>query len=291
MKKADFALRTVLAMTLGLGMAFCAHAGDTWTYTSVSGGAGVDTPSSGGAATLTTTGAYATNAVAGTNCSPTCATMSSGLSGTWKTDAVANLSSYPGLGMSSDGNSDPNHALDNAGVNTEGVLLTFSTSTILTGIDLSYISGDADISVFRYIGTSAPTLSGTGTTLATMYGSGASGWQLVGNYANLTADNSAPFTYNLINGATNSTSPTAGATSVGSSWWLITAYNTNFGSGTGLTQGDDYFKLLAVAGEACTGSAGKCGTKKVPEPGSLALAGLGLFGLVYSRRQRILRKG
>ena len=80
--------------------------------------------------------------------------------------------------------------------------------------------------------------------------------------------------------------PTAGASSVGSSWWLITAYNTNFGTGTNLTQGDDYFKLLAVAGTACTGTVTQCGPKRVPEPGSLALASLAIFGVIYTRRQR-----
>jgi len=286
MKKTNYACKSVVAMALGLGLAFSAHAVDTWTYTGTSGGAGVDTAS--GAISLTTTGAYASNV--GT----------SGISGNWSTNMAAPNPSAAlvmyggGLGMSSDGNTDPNHAIDNSGTYTEGVLLSFSTSTILTGINLGFISGDADISVFRFNGatapTSSPTLNGTGASLAAM---NTAGWQLVGNYANLTADNQAPINYNLVNGASNTLDPTAGGTSVGSSWWLITAFNTAYGAATSnLTQGNDYFKLLAVAGSACTGSNDKCGTttKKVPEPGSLALASLGLFGLVYSRRQRFLRK-
>lgn len=280
-------LRSATALAIGMGLAMSAHAVDTWTYTSTSGGAGVDTASNG-AATLTTTGVYASNAVAGTGCTTTCTTMSSGITGNWSSGA---LTAYPGLGMSTDGNTEPNHALDNAGSYTEGVLLSFSTSTILTGIDLSYVSGDADISVFRYTGNTAPAaLTSTGASLAAMQ---TAGWQLVGNYANLTPDSTTPYAYNLINGATDSdptsgVTPTASSSSVGSSWWLITAYNTAYGSGSGLSQGDDYFKLLSVAGTSCgTGNTNACGPKKVSEPGSLALAGLAMIGVFYSRRRRV----
>lgn len=268
-------------LVLGLSLCFSAQAVDTWTYTGVNAsGAGVDTASSG-AATLTTIGAFATNN--GTN----------GITGNWSTNTSgapsAALAFYSGggLGMGSDGTSAPNHAIDNNGTYTEGVLLSFSSSTILTGIDLGWLSGDADISVFRYVGTVAPALNGTGASLASM---NSAGWQLVGNYANLTQDNTTPYNYNLINGATNAAAPTAGAGSLGSSWWLVTAYNTAYGSGTGLTQGDDFFKLLAVAGSACSGVSAQCGnttTQKVPEPGSLALASLALCGVIYSRRRKV----
>lgn len=273
-------LRNAAALAFGASLAMSAHAVDTWTYTSVSNGAGVDTASTG-AASLTTIGAFATN------------NGNNGISGNWSTNTSgtpsAALAYYSGggLGMGSDGTGTPNHAIDNNGVYTEGVLLSFSSSTILTGVDLGYISGDADISVFRFVGNSAPSLNGTGASLNAMNNAG---WQLVGNYANLSADNSVPYQYNMINGGTNNGA--ASSSSVGSSWWLITAYNTAYGTGSGLSQGDDYFKLLSLAGTACTENSTKCGTptsNRAPEPATLALTSVALLGVAGLRRRQAKR--
>jgi hypothetical protein len=285
---------TVSSLALGVQNA---NAALVWTYTGTnSNGMGLDTASPGAPA-LTTTGVYATNAVAGTGCSSgTCTTMSSGISGSWVTSTTTNSLGYGsslqfysggGLGMDSDGNTPPNHALDNAGYNTEGVLLQFASSIILAGVDPGYVSGDADISVFRYTGSSAPAMScnstintTTGTTAsetgactgASLSAMNAAGWQLVGNYGDLISDNSVPYTYNSIN-----------ASNLSSSYWLITAYDNAYGAATTGTvnQGDDYFKLLSLAGVATT--------NQVPEPGSLALVSLALFGVLCIRRRFVDR--
>lgn len=123
---------------------------------------------------------------------------------------------------------------------------------------------DSDISVYYYTGSvdpdmstvSAASLKGATTTVAV------NGWLLLG-------------TYNDVGLNTNNTVSlgNTGAGAKSSSWWLVTAANTTTMDGNA-----DAFKLLTVAGTGDT-------TKRTPEPGSLALAGLALFGMVGLRRK------
>jgi hypothetical protein len=162
----------------------------------------------------------------------------------------------------------PDHAIDNNGPK-EMVLLSFSKAINLTSLNIGWAGGgDADFTVmaFNVNGTAGgPTLAGkTWSTLG-------SGWTLVGDYQNSTTGNKT---------ITNS---------YYSSYWLIGAYNPLVGTMAGFTADAtaDYFKLASVAGTVCAATSGNCGsTSKVPEPGSLALLGLGVMGALRMRKAR-----
>ena len=135
---------------------------------------------------------------------------------------------------------------------------------------------DSDLSVFAWMGNGPVTTTTVGPGAMANAGNVTNGWKLIGNYADIGV-------------GSNSESL---ASTVYSSNWLISAYNTNYGnsSANGGTLGgfNDAFKLLAVSGGLCTTvlTGNSCGPGQVPEPSGLALLGLGLVGLLTAQNTR-----
>jgi hypothetical protein len=190
-----------------------------------------------------------------------------------------------GVGVKSDLSNEttsPNHALDNES-RFESLLMNFGSSEVsLTNVKVGWHQNDSDFFLLAYTGAGAPDLS-----TRSYANLGASGWTLVGNYSGM--------------GSTNY----AVSTSIYSSFWLIGA--GGFASGAGVTNDTtkttscvswdwwgkctkwststvasfDYIKIASVSGVVQTSTP----PAAVPEPGSLVLAGLGLLGLVATRRR------
>lgn len=228
------------------------------------GGAGASTWTYGGTGPANADGLFASaSGISASNASTAAITASTAYYG-------------GGLGITSTGESgSPQHAIDNNGA-IESMLITFSDGVPgssfsekvnLSSVSFGWVSNDSDFSVYAYTG------AGVGSPIGLTYSSLTSnGWTLIGNF-NGGNTGSTLTSYNITN-------------SYYSSYWLVGAYNGVSGS---LDTSDDYFKLAAVSGAACTSTTKPgCGATQptsVPEPGTLLLIGAGIIGLRrYSRR-------
>lgn len=183
--------------------------------------------------------------------------------------------------------SSPHHAFDNDGGNgndsetpdeapdgdVDAALFQFDQSVTLTNISLGWSQYDSDLSILAYIPTNAdptvPTI--LDKTFSDLL---ASGWQLVGNYADV---------------APGGSGSAAISTAVSSSYWLVSAFTTcanatradstctagPSANGGSLDFGNDYFKISSLTGNFSTTSGGNNG---VPEPSIYLLLSIGLLG-------------
>jgi len=166
----------------------------------------------------------------------------------------------------------PEHAIDNNG-RTDSILFSFTDKVNLTSFSAGWVSTDSDFTVLAYTGAGNPASLANQTYAGLL----SNGWSLIGNFLAGSSTGAHDFSNNTY-----------------SSYWLIGALNTMVG-GDSTKAGNDYFKLISLAGCTCDnappgtpGCSTGGGGGGVPEPGTLLLMGAGLLGLTRFKVRRTM---
>lgn len=178
-----------------------------------------------------------------------------------------------GIGIGGESSSDGQHSLDNYN-GYEVALLGFNQQVRLESVKAGWTQTDSDVFVMAYTGSGSASAALDGGDFKTL---ASRGWTLVSNQGGI--------------GTTERSLGTTSGTFANtySSFWLIGAGNFTAGAGVNLrettiaTSNYDYVKIATVSGTVKTTNGG--GTP-VPEPGTLALAGLALAAVAGFRRRR-----
>ncbi|WP_296661561.1 exosortase-dependent surface protein XDP1 [Thiobacillus sp. 0-1251] len=280
------AIRVASVMAIGLGVMNTAQATYSASHTSNCGGGGTSNPNcdtwtfnnqtSNTQGGITATASGWSNTVGSANVLLDSAYItlngSSGL-GVRNNDCSGFANCTGGTsGRDTNEGTSPEHAIDNNG-RTDSILFSFTDKVNLTSFSAGWVSTDSDFSVLAYTGAGNPaTLAGQSYTDLL-----SNGWSLIGNILAGSSTGAHDFT--------NSTY---------SSYWLIGALNTMVG-GDSTKAGNDYFKLISLAGCTCDnappgtpGCSTGGGGGGVPEPGTLLLMGAGLLGLTRFKVRRTM---
>ncbi|MEP0354514.1 exosortase-dependent surface protein XDP1 [Paraglaciecola sp.] len=152
------------------------------------------------------------------------------------------------------------HTVDNKGGDVDMMLLSFTESTALTGIDLGWAYNDTDISIAAF--SNLPTLSGnTWAEIATQSIFSAS-------FSNI---GTSPYT--LVNEVSNVV--------VEAQYWLVGAYTSVFGNlGSNDDSYDDRIKIASITTETTASTP----VAEVPEPSTIMF--FALFGLILVSRRK-----
>jgi MYXO-CTERM domain-containing protein len=309
MKSTLFSLAVVAVWAAGVGMAQNAAAQGTWQLGGASCNPGSGTPNTAACAVGSVTATM--TAWGGSGSSFTQATMAdydpSGFGAKSGTNETGNNGHHafdnlaPAASAGSGGYNTgcgTGTATSGCGGTQEFMLISFGNAKVnLNALSIGYFHGDAEISVYRWDGSSGP--AGT---------SGYSGWTLVAakdmDSAWNSGTSSASFNVNTEANTTNGiVSNNASQLNKYSSWWMISTYAGGFSNTTlGNLQGGAW-KLQTFAANLCVGTltggssgggsaannnnGATCSTGGggAPEPGSLALAGLAMVGVLATRRR------